>query len=511
MKTLFTILLICASFQTSFAQKEAAIWYFGSQTGLDFNTNCQPTPLDNSQVFINQANAVISNGKTGQLQFYTNGIEVKNRKHQSMPNGADINIVNTQTNRGYLDVSQGALIVPVPARPTAYYLFLLGQNNVAFTSSFYYASLRYCVVDMQADNGLGDVVPTQKNIVLADGLASRLTAIPHANGRDYWVLTHAWNSNAFLVYPVTPVGIGKADTIHIGSTYQGQETLGFIKASPNSKKLACSATSSTARPFDLFDFDPATGKISNYLNLGSPRFQYGVSFSPDNTKLYVANQTRVGSGLYTELIRQYDLKAGDTTAIIASGKSIVYQNLTTNIPQGDQIPRTGFYAPDIELGPDGRIYGAADYSNTPCTGCSSRLLVINAPNEPGFACNVQLQTTALPEGAVGDATAFPNFMQYYFNGIVPPDCSFDRNLECTEANILLFPVPAKDAVEILITEICYTPYTLRLINTVGQTLAAYKVTTPLSQKLDVSRLPGGVYIAELQFADRTVVKRFVKQ
>ena len=509
MNPLLIVLLLWLCSCSAFAQKEAAIWYFGNRAGFDFSTNCQPTALIDGSVDASFGVAVMSDGKTGQLLFYTNGYQVWNREHTVMPN-ADF-----EAYAGSGPFPQRALIVPVPDHPLMYYCFRMAEvysNGNPLNS----VSLRYSVINMVLDGGRGDVLQDGKDTPLADGLASRLTAIRHTNGRDYWVLTHQWNNNSFLVYPVTSAGVGKADTIRIGSTYRNQENLGFIKASPDGQKLACSAVSNSDRPFDLFDFDASTGKISNYVNLGNIRSQYGISFSPDNTKLYVTNQSLVNSGQTDskEVIRQYDLKAGNIDAIIASGKSIIYQNSRSTIAELIGIKRTGFYAPALQIGPDGRIYVAADYSNDvngiPCQSCKHHFLVINKPNELGFNCDIQAQTAELGSGTVGDVSDLPNFMQHYFNDLAPKDCAFDRNDECTADNVQFFPIPAKNVLEILITDICFTPYTLRVINVAGQILAQHEVKTPRSQQVNVSQLADGIYFAEMHFSNRTITKRFLK-
>ena len=507
MRFLFTALLLCISSWVTFAQKEASIWYFGNRTGFDFNTNCQPTILTDSPIDVSFGTAVMSDGETGQLLFYTNGYQVRNREQAVMPNGTYPEYA------GSGPFPQRALFVPVPARTDLYYFFRIVETNDDPSS---YVGLRYSTLDMTLDGGRGDILPRGKDTPLASGLVSRLTAIRHTNGRDYWVLTHQGNGNAFLVYPITPDGVGKADTIRIGSTYRNPTDWGFMKASPDGKKLACSVLSSTARPFDLFDFDASTGKLSNYVSLGNLRFQYGVSFSPDNTKLYVTNRTVAdpGQNNSVEVIRQYDLNAGNADAISKSGKSIIYQNPYGDIAETMDVERTGFYSPVLQIGPDGRIYATADYSNElkpgDCQNCKRHILVINKPNALGFACDVQLQAAELGAGSVGDVSDLPNFMQHYFNGLTPRDCSFDSNDECTAENVRLFPNPAKDVLEILVTDICFTPYTLRIVNVAGQLLAQYEIKTPLSHKHDVSQLAAGTYFAELHFTNRMTIKRFLK-
>ena len=69
----------------SIAQREANIWYFGANAGLDFNSGA-PVPLTNGQVNTAEGCSAISDS-AGNLLFYTDGLWVYNRNHTSMPNG----------------------------------------------------------------------------------------------------------------------------------------------------------------------------------------------------------------------------------------------------------------------------------------------------------------------------------------------------------------------------------------------------------------------------------------
>ena len=494
------------------AQRQADNWYFGLKTGLRFGINCQPIALYDSPMSADYGSAALSDGQTGELLFHTDSYQVWNRFHQRMPNGQ----FNYYAGRGPL--TQGSLFVPVPGQDSQYYFFHLVETNTTNTGPADFARLTYSVIDMRLDEGRGDILTAKKDCTLAQGLTGRLTAIPHTNGQDYWLLTHQYNSDAFLIYPLTRQGIGVADTVHIGSVYDGQAVSGFLKASPNSRKLAASCATTQPHAFDLFDFDAATGRLSNYVNLGNLRWQWGVSFSPDNTKLYVATRNVVNPGqpnLDVEYIRQYDISSANPTTMIASGRSIIYQNPATNFPPASQDQRQGFYAASLQLGPDGKLYSVADYSNPvdgdPCTNCNRHLLVINRPNALGFDCDIQLQTAELGKGRVGNSNDLPNFMQQYFNGLTPVDCTFDTDDACTSRNVTWFPNPVQDQVQLLITDLCFKPYQLRILNVVGQVLGSYQVDTAQSQVLRVGHLSAGHYFAELRFSDRTIVNRFVKQ
>lgn len=509
MKWIVTLIALCIWNYEVTAQKQANNWYFGNYVGLDFSTNCQPTQIANSNMPTQEGSATISDAATGQLLFYSDAVNVWNRENQPMPNSGDGDPTPGE-NRRYMALSQGALIVPAPGDSSIYYLFSLIESDSSLTGRKPPGVLTYSRIDMRLDQGKGDVIVNDKNTFLTDGLVGRLTAVQHTNGRDYWLITHQSGNNGFIVYPITASGIGQADTINIGSVIN--DRLGMLKASPDGSRLACSSRGVSANPFDLFDFDASNGRIFNYSNLGSFRVGYGISFSPDNSKLYISTMAAAAANdmaTIPELIRQYDLNAGNMAAVVASGKSIIYKNPFTNINQ-EKDRYTDFYAPSLQLGPDGRIYCASNTNSFICTNCGYRFFVINKPNELGFASDIKVQVAELGVGSVGNASDLPNFMQHYFNGLQPQICAFDKNEACGEMNVRLSPNPANDYLDILITDICFTKYNLRIINVAGQVLASYVVTEPISQRINTKNLSSGIYFAELRFKNRVTVKRFFK-
>jgi hypothetical protein len=81
-KKLF-LLLLALSYTGLYAQREAAIWYFGNKAGLDFNSG-SPVALTNGELITTEGCASFSD-KDGRLLFYTDGTYVWNRNHQIMP------------------------------------------------------------------------------------------------------------------------------------------------------------------------------------------------------------------------------------------------------------------------------------------------------------------------------------------------------------------------------------------------------------------------------------------
>jgi hypothetical protein len=178
------ILILLFSFFYNHSQNEAAIWYFGSYAGLDFN-NGDPVAITNGQLITNEGCATISNA-SGQLLFYTDGITVWDKMHNVMPNGTGL--------LGNPSSTQSGIIVPKPNNPNIYYIFTVDSEAGA-------AGLNYSEVDLTLNSGNGDITAT-KNIQLITPSTEKISAISHANGTDIWVVAHGWENADFLTYAV---------------------------------------------------------------------------------------------------------------------------------------------------------------------------------------------------------------------------------------------------------------------------------------------------------------------
>ena len=80
----YTLLILLFFALKSFSQKEANIWYFGENAGLDFNTT-PPTALTNGMLDTFEGCSSFSDAD-GNLLFYSDGIKVFNKNHDLMSN-----------------------------------------------------------------------------------------------------------------------------------------------------------------------------------------------------------------------------------------------------------------------------------------------------------------------------------------------------------------------------------------------------------------------------------------
>lgn len=366
----FIVLILLSIPFSSHAQLEAANWYFGGKAGVDFTTG-NPVALMDGELDTAEGSASISDA-LGNLQLYTDGITVWNRNHEMMLNGTGL--------KGHSNSTQTALIVPRPEDSDIYYIFTTDWQA-------YDNGMNYSIVDMSLDGGLGGITSV-KNVNLIPRSTERLTAVVHANGEDIWVLSQPWDSNKFHAYLVTAGGL---NTIPVESTTPYEMTwfppgsngtnpaVGQMKVSPRGDKLA---VASDVLGVHIFDFDNATGMVSNMVEITNTDRMYGVEFSPSGKILYVSHQP----AWVTHKLYQYNLDAPDIGA--------------SQVILADQIG-VGY---SLQLAIDGKIYGID--SNQP------NLYRIENPDILGPGCNYVHDAVDLGPGR--GMAGLPPFIQSFF-------------------------------------------------------------------------------------------------
>ncbi|MCG8309961.1 MAG: T9SS type A sorting domain-containing protein [Cytophagales bacterium] len=485
------------------AQKEANNWYFGSRAAITFSRNA-PQELHDNQMYYG-ANvshsyatpASISDRRSGALLFYSDSETVWNSDHQVMPNGQDLS-------GGFNDAMNTAYSVPDPSDTNRYYLFTIYTDPFDPERAYRKSKVHYSVIDMRLDNGRGDIDARQKNILLQDSTTMKIAAIPHANGRDYWLLLHEFGNNVFSIYAITASGVHFSHRIAIGNPhlYHLPKSNGYgqMKASPNNRMLAstlvvCEDNScSTLVPFEIFDFDNATGILSNVRNLGHYAALYGVSFSPNSKLVYVQGIAVTGKDS-ADLLYQLNLEDEDPVA--------TRTGLLRNNPAITKYLGASY---SLQLGPDGRLYGgnSREYFIDPKR--SHFLYVINDPNRVGHDCDVEMISFKWADAIVGGN--LPNYIQSVFKDLTPTD---NPNAACTaDASILLKPNPATGYIEIEIAERCFSPYYLTIYNALGQFVSRRFISDQHSGRIDVRSMASGVYLAAVELPGQMLVKKFVK-
>ncbi len=380
------------------SQKQAELWYFGEKAGIDFRTGTAVAQTDENVMTAFKASAVISDS-LGNLLFFSDGTKAWDRNFTLMPNATVLS--------GSRGASQPCIIVPWPGDPTLFYIFTV--DIISFPNSVMTTKGLSCtVIDMKLHNGLGDATPTVLNKPMLSPVCQKITAVKHQNEKHYWVIAHEWNSAKFYAYLLTEAGISppvvsSVGTINGGTSNDVNNSVGYMKASPDGKKIAL--VISQNRVIEVFDFNNATGEITNpktYTTTKPGVNPYGLEFSSDSKMLYVTvfETGGVAQASAPSYVYQFNMRNGLSNPVIV-----------------DSVARLRIAG--IQLATDGRIYLSRTNN---ILSMRDSLEVIYNPNRPGTACNFSLLNnvpgSSFPLLGRKSIYSLPNVVQSFVN--VPP-------------------------------------------------------------------------------------------
>ncbi|MEO8588459.1 MAG: T9SS type A sorting domain-containing protein, partial [Flavobacteriales bacterium] len=416
------------------------------------------------------------------ILFSSNGAFVADATGDTMLNGAGLNPSDYTSNwpEG-LHLSQACLILPKPDSPGIYYLFHgTIDDQVAYTAQHLYLT----TIDMSLAGGLGAVVTKNQSLINDTLNVGKITAVGHANGRDWWVFCHKVNTNMFHRLLVTPYGM----------SVDGSQSIGIVRPPDNGQVCFSPDGSKFAYYFgqdelEIFDFDRCTGTFSNPVFIVVPDLNpgSGVAFSPNSRCLYVSS---------VEDVYQYDTEAAD---IAASMVLIAHWD--------------GFYSPsppfatvfDIaQLAPDGKMYIG--------TGNSTfHLHVINEPDVVGLACNMVQHGLELPYYFFNSLPNHPNYHLGPVDGSVCDSLGINTGLPNEQQLIVLqaFPNPS-DGRFTLSYPVRNEAGSLEVRDMGGQIVFRERIP-PWSQvhAVDLHGFAAGLYSCRMNWGTRTATTRVV--
>lgn len=187
----------------------------------------------------------------GNIQFFTNGLDVYNWKGQIMDNGDSINTcINTNiilsggglNMREQFELLDGAYTdvvncwsIPFPEKKNEYLLF----NSCVYEDSSFnkIVTLNYSHINMNINGGSGKVISKENELLRGINLGPS-TAVKHANGRDWWVITYTKERNFFYFYLVDPAGVHLTKSLTCGPLIKGYSSYYQDKVSPDGNFFA---------------------------------------------------------------------------------------------------------------------------------------------------------------------------------------------------------------------------------------------------------------------------------
>jgi len=376
------------------AQKHDANMLFGYFTtnndpllgGASINFNMNPPLIKPDKQKIDMSfYCGICSDSTGQLAFYSNGISIRDTTHKIMLNGDTINpgYFWLSWQKDYYPNGPFCFALPAPGQHNQYYFFHMAadiNDTTAISSPFYYT-----VVDMNGNNGLGEV--TQKNQVLLPAGNDYIdpVAVKHGNGRDWWIIAGELSTPNIFTFLLDPEGVHGPFETQMPFHFPGREYQSVNDMSPDGRTyVRCDGLNGLY----VFDFDRCSGTLSNQRVLpfaDESFFGFATVFAADSRHLYVSS---------FETVTVLDLQAPD---ISASFDTIAYVD-------GQASPFdpfvTSFFIPNLAA--DGKIY----YSTT--NGTLS-LHVIHEPNLPGHSADLEQHGVDLPKFNSGTMCQYPNY------------------------------------------------------------------------------------------------------
>lgn len=340
-------LLLSISFfccYTLLAQKEQNNWYFGNRAAISFETGNAVVKYDNPK-YVYRSTVSMSDPQTGQLLFYSDGVNVWTRNHLIMANGGGIS--------GTADGDVAAF--PVPGSRYKYYLLFTGATG-----------LRYVIIDMDPANGDGLVITPAVDI--SNNHSGQIVVVKHRYRDAYWVVTHRNGANEFAAFYADSGGVSATPVV--SGTGLTSTRYGDMTASHKGNKLAITHYFSNVQHAQVFDFDAVCGIVSNPVLLNknaSWDYPFGVAFSPDDSKLYVAFSYQ------------------ESQLVQYSGTDYKDYFLVATAPDNFNIIRTG---------PDGRIYIATHDAGVP----GPRIDAVLSPNNMMAGCDYRKTYLNLNDG-----------------------------------------------------------------------------------------------------------------
>lgn len=320
-RSLVVLVLTVFAFSSKAQNHYGHNWYFGNSTsGIRFNRidnsatllSDKAIPFGNVGIAPNGGSATASDRTTGSLLFYSDGLDIYDVTHSKMPNGINLG--------GNSLGNQPVAIAKVPGQKTQYYVFV---NTANATTP---GTVSFRIVDMAAfgnaffpDPPQGDGVGGNVAVTGLTGRSEAMIVIPHFNGEDFWLITHANGTPDYSVTPITLAGVGAPATF-TGGLIEVAANFSYHPGSPTTPGTGRLAVSPQERDRDVeilqFNningtFGPGVIRVNNTgVTSTANQTIYDTEFSNRGRYLYISRHGEAG---ITADLMQYDIQNPLTT------------------------------------------------------------------------------------------------------------------------------------------------------------------------------------------------------
>lgn len=315
-------------------------WFFGMRSALSFQTGTplRATITNNNSSHSFTESAAVQSSTSGQLLFYTNGIDLFSAQQQIINQGNPM--------MGDRSSQSGVLIVPDPGNANQYYIFTRDSKQSTLFNGFRSSKVlmngatpTLVVTNTPITVPAGSSTGTDGAVLGGEGI----TAVQTCSG--YWIITVIRKPTGYsvAVYLLNASGLTFNSEFPIANQSNANYNASSVQMSPDGNRLlVCGFIENGS--YLLYDFNKNTGIVSNEVNLNNGPGA-GSCFSPDSQLLYVMNNAYFAV--------QYNLNVVNIPA--------------SAIEVGKVVGTSG----NMQLGPDNKIY---------ISQFLTRLAVIHQPN-----------------------------------------------------------------------------------------------------------------------------------
>lgn len=305
-RSIYIVVLLFCMTSLVYAQKEKNIWHFGILAGLDFNkkttlsltdalTGTVVTMNDMPEAIVSPINTTEGcftlSSSAGDLLMSSDGITVYKKDYMDyMPSPPAVNSqMIMQNGTGLLgnpSATQSGIVVPMPGKQNMFYIITVAIGSIGGSGNA--NGIRYSVVNMDSNDGLGEVT-AEKNVALKAGNSyENIAVVANADESGYWLVhrdrkqLYVWaiTENGFsepTIYPFPGLSSNTTNLSYIGSTFFSYDGKYVVCANFDHQVL-------------IAKFDPATGVVdtSSAVIRNLSQQIYGGAFTATNEYVYIA-------------------------------------------------------------------------------------------------------------------------------------------------------------------------------------------------------------------------------
>ena len=487
-KKIFITLIIILSNSILFAQAYYGKSWMIGLAGIFAKFDNSSYIFDTTNVSNNSQTAFLA-GKSsicdsnGNIHLISDGLNVYDAQGNYIIGGDTLaNLYYYNYQGGMSPYSQSSIFLPMDSGKCYFILPTATQwtiDNIWFNSNLQKApfdQLYFNEINMYSNNGKGVVTKRmQKLLENVEISKTQMMACRHGNGKDWWLLKKASDSNNVYTFLVTQDSIYNKGIQRLPfPMYRQYDNMGQMMFNNDGTQIATTQNDLLGIVY-IADFDRCYGTLSNYQKIQVPAqpsgpvldsTTTGVCFSPNNQFLYVAKYDH---------ILQYNLT--DNTWFY-----VHYKDTTDTEFQGYNT---------MYLAPNNKIY-IGNWN-----GFSKQMSSIDNPNLKGNACNFCRKCFKSPKVLDGFLKTPPCVPNYGLDAM--PNCwpLSSEQLAISSEQLEVYPNPSSTIFEVRGSK---KGSKKELYNSIGQLIISTK-----ENEIDVHNLSKGIYYLKVGNQTKKVV------